>query len=543
MEWETKGSRRRQQLAAQIPDEWKLPVPFQSDSLVNVKGIPAESGILGPLDIEITESSADEILANVRKSQWSCERVMLAFCKRATIAHQLVNCVTNFLIEEALETAREHDKYLADTGQVRGPLHGLPISVKDCLDVAGHETTSGLVSRIGFVAKEDALVIRCLRQAGAIPFVKTNLAQATLLVESTNNVFGLVTNPSNRQLTAGGSSGGEGALIALFGSPLGVCTDGGGSVRLPASWNGVYGFKPSATRIPSLGSRGVGYSDSNLGCTGVIANHIETLSLFMSSALSACPWNNDADCVPIPWNSRIGISRKLRLGLLFDDGITHLTPPVLRVLKESQEKLAAAGHDVIVLDWSDLHLRGARIIFTMYTQEGGVGVREALDISGEPPVPRLATGWSERPLTPIEIWKNHRARKQLRLDYLRRWKQLDLDAIITAPSPHPAPPHEQYITTALSAIYNLLDYPCCIVPAGEVNLEKDVADEAWYARAPYDKIPNFPYDFGDEELKSLYKGPEVFANSPLALQIVGLPWQEELCLLISQRIDDIIHHR
>lgn len=362
---------------------------------------------------------------------------------------------------------------------------------EDCLDVAGHETTSGLVSRIGLIATDDALVIRCLRQAGAIPFVKTNLAQATLLVESTNNVFGLVTNPCNRQLSAGGSSGGEGALIALFGSPLGVCTDGGGSVRLPAAWNGVYGFKPSATRIPSLGSRGVGYSDSNLGCTGVIANDIEALGLFMSSTLAAGPWNHDADCVPMPWNSSVHTRSKLRLGLLFDDGITHLTPPVLRVLKETQEKLAAAGHEVIVLDWSDLHLRGSRIIFTMYTQEGGVGVREALDISGEPPVPRLATGWSERPLTPIEIWKNHRARKQFRLDYLERWKRLDLDAIITAPSPHPAPPHGQYVsvdgTLMCSSHANFVTEPlpsppfttCSTIHAVSCRLAKSISRKMW----------------------------------------------------------------
>ena len=130
MAWETRAWTRRQQLAAQIPDEWKLPVPFQSESLVNVKIIPENCGILDPLDIEITQTSSCEILAKIRKSQWSSERVMLAFCKRAVIAHQLVNCVTNFLVEEALETAREHDRYLAETGQFRGPLHGLPISVK-----------------------------------------------------------------------------------------------------------------------------------------------------------------------------------------------------------------------------------------------------------------------------------------------------------------------------------------------------------------------------------------------------------------------------
>lgn len=130
MAWEQKACKRRQQLVAQIPEEWKLPLAFDSKSLVDVRKIPATSGILNPLDIEITQSSVCDVLAKIRKSQWSCERVMLAFCKRAVIAHQLVNCATNFLIEEALETARGHDKYLADTGQFRGPLHGLPISVK-----------------------------------------------------------------------------------------------------------------------------------------------------------------------------------------------------------------------------------------------------------------------------------------------------------------------------------------------------------------------------------------------------------------------------
>lgn len=130
MEWETKAWKRRQQLAAQIPEEWKIPVSLQSKSLVDVRDIPLMSGILDPLDVEITQSSSCKILDEIRKSQWSCERVMLAFCKRAVIAHQLVNCVTNFLTEEALETAREHDRYFTDTGQVKGPLHGLPISVK-----------------------------------------------------------------------------------------------------------------------------------------------------------------------------------------------------------------------------------------------------------------------------------------------------------------------------------------------------------------------------------------------------------------------------
>lgn len=131
MSWRDRAQNRRQLLAAQIPDKWRVSPACNPESLSrDVKDFPETCGILDSLDIQITRASTTKILSNIKERTWTSQRVMIAFCKRAVVAHQLVNCATDFIFEEALQTARDHDAYLAKTGQVKGPLHGLPISVK-----------------------------------------------------------------------------------------------------------------------------------------------------------------------------------------------------------------------------------------------------------------------------------------------------------------------------------------------------------------------------------------------------------------------------
>lgn len=161
-----------------------------------------------------------------------------------------MNCLTEIFVERALARAAELDDALGKTGKVVGPLHGLPISLKDQLCIKGLETTMGYVSWIGKYAEKNAVLVDILEECGAVPFVRTNVPQtlmvrwncpvfATMMVilikmiqwpETFNNIFGRTTNPYNRSLTSGGSSGGEGALVALKGSPIGVGSDIGGCV-------------------------------------------------------------------------------------------------------------------------------------------------------------------------------------------------------------------------------------------------------------------------------------------------------------------------
>jgi amidase len=202
--WSIKAKDRRVLIAAQIPAAWKLSVSV-SEATADV----AATGLLSAHELDITRASVGILLEKLHSGQWSSESVTTAFCKRAAVAQQCLNVATELMFDEAIDTARQYDRHLAETGSIKGPLHGLPISVKDIFDVAGHISTAGFVSRLDDVAKEDGLLVAAMKEAGAIPFIKTNISQGCLLVESINNIFGTVLNPSNKALSAGGSSGGE----------------------------------------------------------------------------------------------------------------------------------------------------------------------------------------------------------------------------------------------------------------------------------------------------------------------------------------------
>jgi len=133
-----------------------------------------------------------------------------------------------------MKQARDLDDYLEATGQLKGPLHGLPISVKEHIHLKGTPATSGLVAWKDNISEEDALIVKIFRDAGAIFHVKTTNPQTLMSLETNSNLFGRTMNPYNRDLTSGGSSGGEGALIAMRGSVFGIGTDIGKSVEISA---------------------------------------------------------------------------------------------------------------------------------------------------------------------------------------------------------------------------------------------------------------------------------------------------------------------
>lgn len=218
-----------------------------------MSALPESYGILSAKDVEITNSQVDVLLAKLADGTWSAVDVTTAFSKRAIIAHQLTNCLTEIFIERALERASQLDEYFKKTGKTMGPLHGLPISLKDQINIEGVESTMGknflsksealrrqleavffspsfigYVSWIGRYASKSSVLVDIFESLGAVLYVKTNVPQTLMWPETFNNVFGRTTNPYNRSLTSGGSSGGEGALVALKGSPLGVGSDIGG---------------------------------------------------------------------------------------------------------------------------------------------------------------------------------------------------------------------------------------------------------------------------------------------------------------------------
>ncbi|TVY34494.1 Acetamidase [Lachnellula subtilissima] len=328
-----------------IPAKWKLSAQLKTES--NVMDIPKSCCILTPEQIAITEQTATEILGQLAAGSLSSVEVTEAFLARAAIAHQLTNCLTAFFPDEALDAARNLDAHLKSTGKVVGPLHGLPVSIKDMYNMTGHLVTLGYVSWAKVIADKDSTLVKALRNAGAVFYVKTTMPQTGMALETWSTLWGRTLNPRNNKLGSGGSSGGEGALIALKGSPIGPMSDIGGSIRAPAAFNGLYSIRPSSERIPKGGmqSTAPGQLSIKVSC-GPACHSMADLKMF-TKVINGHPLAEyDGSFIPIPWRE-VQKPTKLTIGILEFDGVCMPHPPILRAIRETAAKLKAAGHEGI----------------------------------------------------------------------------------------------------------------------------------------------------------------------------------------------------
>ena len=191
-------------------------------------------------------------------------------------------------------------------------------------------------------------MVRELRELGAVLYVKTAVPHTLMSGETENNIVGYVRSPANPQLSSGGSSGGEGALIALRGSPVGFGTDIGGSIRIPASFNGIYGLRPSSGRLPYEGmANNMDGQNTVLSVVGPMARSVADLRLVTRAILQTRPWLHDPLVHEIPWRrEQEELPQKLTFGIVWDDGFVGVTPPVKRALTLTAEALKRAGHEV-----------------------------------------------------------------------------------------------------------------------------------------------------------------------------------------------------
>ena len=202
--------------------------------------------------MELIFASAGEQAKAIRDKQISSQELVRACIKRIEEVNPKLNAVVQLPAETALRQAREADKALAK-GEIRGPLHGVPFTLKDAIETEGVISTGGTLGRASYVPKEDATVVKRLRAAGGVLLGKTNCPELGWAWESDNLVYGRTNNPYDLSLSPGGSSGGESAIIAAGGSPLGLGSDAGGSVRFPAHCTGIAGIKPTSGRVPRTG--------------------------------------------------------------------------------------------------------------------------------------------------------------------------------------------------------------------------------------------------------------------------------------------------
>jgi amidase len=254
----------------------------------------------------------------------------------------------------------------------------------------GTTATSGLIAWADSKCDEDALIVRQFRDAGAVFHVKTTNPQTLMSLETNSNLFGRTLNPHNTDLTSGGSSGGEAALIAMHGSPMGIGTDIGGSIRVPSAFCGIHGFKPSVGRTPHGGLSGLHNGmQSIVGVVGPMTRSLEDADLFMSVALRNEPFLKEPAMIEKPWQGIAKNTRIRRVGVMWDDGMVRLHPPVLRALAETVVALREAGVEVV--EWKpEHHQEMLELAERAYFQDAGQEYHKTVAEADEPLVPLLA---------------------------------------------------------------------------------------------------------------------------------------------------------
>ncbi|KAI0976955.1 putative fatty-acid amide hydrolase [Xylaria arbuscula] len=523
------------QQRSKIPEAWLISPDIIKENVTNFIDIPTTCGILSDVESEITSNyDATALLEKLRAGTFSVEQVTVAFCKRAAIAHQLVNCLTEIFFNKAIERARELDaqRREAPNESALPPLFGLPISLKDSFQVLGHDTSTGLGCYVNEPAKEHSALAAMLLDLGAVLYCKTNLPQSIMTGDSHNNIFGRTLNPRNINLTAGGSTGGEGALLALRGSILGVGTDIGGSIRVPSVCNGIFGFRPSVGLVPHGGVRDLTTPGTAgvMSSAGPMATSLRDCSLFLRTILQAGTWKYDSTVISLPW-SDVKPKERLRIGLVEDDGMHTPSPPVRRGLKRAADLLRDKSDTEIIPITLPRHKECYQDLFGYFTVSGPDYYNEQFGRTGEPLVPSLqAIGLLSQPGKSLkEFFDLNVRRAEAAKSYLELFRENKLDAILMPPAPHTAVPHDTWMTASYTGLWNYLDYPAIVIPVDKVR-EEDVADDVSNAK------------FGEQDAKcyGLYTGPEVYKDLPICVQLVGYRHADEALLNSASVLNRVI---
>jgi amidase len=294
---------------------------------------------------ELWQLGALEIAAAVRNRETTSREVLDALVDRVDAVNADLNAVVALLGDEAVKAADEADRAVAD-GAPLGPLHGVPITVKENIDIAGWPTTQGVPALAEAVPPIDAPVVERMRAAGAIPFARTNLPDFGLRVHTDSSLRGLTRNPWNPDVTAGGSSGGEASALASGMSPLGLGNDLGGSLRNPAHCCGIAAIKPSVGVVPDASS--IPPEDAPLmfqlmAVQGVMARHVADLRAGLLAVAGA--HRRDPLSLPVTLTPAAP-ERRLRIAVLPEPPDGSTDAGVAATIRRTADALADAGHEV-----------------------------------------------------------------------------------------------------------------------------------------------------------------------------------------------------
>jgi amidase len=451
----------------------------------------------------ILELSACEQARLIREGVISCRELIAAHLARIEQINPSLHAAVEVQTERALNDAAAADRELA-AGALRGSLHGVPFSIKDSIEQAGARCTAGTLGRKDApLSTADAILLERLCRAGAIPIARTNLPDLLFAFESDNLLFGRTNNPYDLSRTPGGSSGGEAALIAACGSPLGLGSDAAGSVRLPAAFCGIAGIKPTSGRLPRTGHfpPAGGWLEA-VWQIGIMSRRVE--DLVESMRLLTGPDGIDPTVPDVPFREPAQVNLgDLRVAFYTDNGFVPADADVSRVVRSAAAALAS---DVRTVDECrpaclpqayDLEMK-------LIGPDGGDALRAYLSELGSTKIHPLLNGWLDK-LEPYrtdlagfsQYWAELDAYRAEMTRFLQRF-----DVILCPAYIHAALPHGESIRDdnfrgfSHTMAFNVAGWPGVVVRCGES---------------------------GD--------------GLPIAVQIATAPWREDIALRVALRLE------
>lgn len=503
----------------------------------------------------LTDLSAGELAQRIRAGDLSAQEVTEAHIRRIEAVNERINAVAIPLFDDARAQAAEADRRQS-RGEVLGPLHGVPVTIKEQYRVAGTQTTLGATNMADKVYPSEGPLVTKLRQAGAIIMGKTNVMQTLAGMESENRVYGRSNNPWNLERSPGGSSGGEAAVVAARGSALGLASDYGGSTRVPAHFCGVHGLKPTSGRLsnddfPSdLLAHG---QETVIPQPGPIARTVADLQLAME-VFAETSLQATVDLVPpVPWPDPANVRvERLRVGFYTDNGYFPASPALRRAVEEAAEALRARGASVEPFA-PPVAAEAARIFLGAVSAGGGGEYRRLL--GREKPLPQVAgllQGLSTpplilnviarltamrgqgylayimqciRPSSAEDYWGIVEARSRYRARFIESLDEGNFDVVLCPPYALPAVTHRssEHLFPAMTygLVYNVLGAPAGVVAATTVQPGEE-SDRA------------VSKDMADITAHEVEQGS---AGLPVGVQVVARHWREDVVLAVMAALE------
>ncbi|KAI0763808.1 amidase signature enzyme [Trametes elegans] len=544
----------------------------REDALRAARAVPSDDP-----DAEcFLRATAHEIVQRISKGEWTASDVLEAYLARAVLAQDTTNCLTEVLFAEARARARALDDEFARTGKLRGPLHGVPVSFKDTFDIKGHDTTLGFSSHADDPRTEDALVVALVREAGGIPICKTNLSQLIFFFECANPIWGRTLNPYSKSYSSGGTSGGEAALLAMDGAALGWGTDIGGSLRIPASFCGIYSLKPGWGRISMTGVQGTWPGFEGIRTVaGPMGRSVDDIEL--AARLVFGKQGTEYDPAPLPYRTP-ELPQKLRFGFYLSDNYIKPSPACQRAVRETVDALRKAGHECIEFELPQA--RRAMEIFIGITAADKYRTLTA-DLGDDPLEPGVAPlvasprlpGWVRNALAWVigKVYKDevlpgtmraayaksveeyHRWVRQrdeyVRMFYREVWDKHALDGIIAPALAMPGLPHGsvQYLSglACVDLVYNVVESPVGTLPVTRVQARADALAPEWtdaragrgHGSALIERLLYGRGGRGGGGGGGGFYDAEKMAGLPVGVQVVGRRWEDEKVVEMMRVVD------